>query len=121
HRPDFRDGSARDDPALEDDADLIAHFLRDLERVRAHQDPDAALAHLSEDIFDKARATRIEADHRLVDDDGLRAMEERGAHDEALLHAVRKAFDELVLPPAQLGQLEHLFAPRTNPGAVETE
>ena len=35
-------------------------------------------------------------------------MQERRAHHEALLHPVREALDQLVLPPAQLEQVEHL-------------
>ena len=35
-------------------------------------------------------------------------MHESGAHDEPLLHAVRKALDQLVLPAAELEELEHL-------------
>ena len=100
--------AARDDLALQDDADAIAHLLRDLERVRAHQDRDAALAHAPEHVLDQARAARIEADHRLVDEHRPRPVQERGAHDEPLLHAVREALDELVLPSRQLEELEHL-------------
>src|SRR5580765_6636469 len=110
-RAELADRSLRDDLPLQDDADAIAHLLRHFERVRAHQDADAAAAHLPEDVLDQARAARIEPDHRLVDDDRARAMEERRAHDEALLHAVREALDELVLPSIDLEQFEHLLHP----------
>src|SRR5262249_40379690 len=107
-RAQFVNRPARDDLPLEDDADSVAHLLRDLQRVRAHEDRDAVRRHPAEDVLDQARAARIEADHRLVDDHGLRPMEERRAHHEALLHAVREALDQLVLPARELEQLEHL-------------
>src|SRR5262245_47000299 len=44
-RPKLVDRAARDDAALEDDADAVAHLLGDFERVRAHEDRDAAFAH----------------------------------------------------------------------------
>ena len=88
----------RDDPSLQDDADAVAHLLRHFERVRAHQDRDAVLAHAPEHVLDQPRAARIEADHRLVHGDRARPVQERGAHDEPLLHAVREALDQLVLP-----------------------
>ena len=58
-------------------------------------------------------------DHRLVDQHRLRAMEKSGAHDEPLLHAVREALDELVLPPAELEQIEHLAHALVEPVAVD--
>src|SRR6267142_1471354 len=39
-------GAPRDDLAPEDDADVVAHLLGDLESVRAHQDGHALLAHV---------------------------------------------------------------------------
>ena len=97
-----------DDPAPEDDADAVAHLLGDLERMGAHQDGDAALAHAAEDVLDQPRPARVEADHRLVDQHRLGPVQEGGAHHQPLLHAVREALDQLVPPPAQLEQLEHL-------------
>ena len=108
HRAQLVDRAAGDDLPLQDDADAIAHLLRHFEGVRAHQNRDAVLAHAPEDALDELRAARIESDHRLVDEHRLRAMQERRAHDEPLLHAVRKALDQLVLPAAELEQIEHL-------------
>ena len=66
------------------------------------------LAHPPEDGLDEPRAARIEADHRLVDEHGARPVQKRGGHDQTLLHAVREALDELVLPARELEHLEHL-------------
>src|SRR6185436_2644910 len=121
HRADVGYRAARDDLALQDDADPVAHLLRDLQRVRAHQDADAALRHPAEDVLDQARSARIEADHRLVHDHRLRAMEEGGAHHEALLHAVGEALDELVLPAPELEELQHLGHARADAVPIESE
>ena len=40
--------------------------------------------------------------------DRARPVQERGAHHQPLLHAVREALDQLVLPAPELEQLEHL-------------
>ena len=80
----------------------------DFERVRAHQDRDAVLAHAAEDVLDQPRAARVEADHRLVDQHRPRPVQERRAHHQPLLHAVREALDQLVLPARELEELEHL-------------
>ena len=108
HRAQLVDGAAGDDLSLQNDADAIAHLLRHFERVRAHENRDAVLAHPPEHALDELRAARIESDHRLVHEHGLRPMQERRAHDEPLLHAVREALDQLVLPAAELEQVEHL-------------
>ena len=47
----------------------------------------------------------------------LRPVQERGAHHQPLLHAVREALDQLVAPAAQLEQIEHLADARLD-GAV---
>ncbi len=101
-------GALRDDVALLNDADAVTHLLRDFERVRAHENRHAALAHAPKDVLDQPCAARIEPHHRFVHTHRLRSMEERRAHDEPLLHAVREALDQLVLPLRQLEQLEHL-------------
>src|SRR5207244_7906282 len=85
-----------------------AHLLRHFQHVRAHQDGDTAAAHLSKDVLDQARTARIEADHRLVDEDRLRTMEECCTHDQPLLHSVRKTLHQFVFPSSELEQLEHL-------------
>jgi hypothetical protein len=58
-----------------------------------------------------SRARAIETDHRLVDRDRLRPVQECRAHDQPLLHAVREAFDQLGFPAAELEEVEHLVYP----------
>src|SRR6187549_3284183 len=95
----------RDDFSLQDDAEALAHLLGDFERVCAHEDRDTTLAHAAEHVLDETRAAWIEPHHRLVNGHGARAMKKRGAHDKALLHAVREALDKLVFPSPQLEQV----------------
>src|SRR5688572_21719887 len=104
----FVHGALRDDVSLLNDADPVTHLLRDFECVRAHENRDAALAHAAEHVLDQPRAARVESDHRFVHAHRLRPVEERRAHDQPLLHAVREALDQLVLPLRELEQLEHL-------------
>ncbi len=118
HRAQLVDRPAGDDLALQDDADAIAHLLRHFERVRAHENRDAVLAHALEDALDELRAARIQPDHRLVDEHRLRPMQKRRTHDEPLLHAVREALDQLVLPAAELEEVEHLAHPLAQAVAV---
>ena len=87
----------------------MAHLLGDLESVRAHQNRDTALAHAPEHVFDQSRAARIQSHHRFVH--GRLPMMEK-AHHQALLHPVGEAFDQLVLPLAQLEEIEHLVRAR---------
>src|SRR5262245_37469681 len=55
----------RDDASLLNDAHAVTHLLRDFERMRTHEDGDAALAHAAEDVLDQPRAARVESHHRL--------------------------------------------------------
>ena len=89
-------------------ADAIAHRLGDLERVRRHHDRVAATRVLAKEILENARRFRIEADHRLVDDDHLGAMHERARDDQLLAHAVAVALDQLVAPLLEIEQREQL-------------
>ena len=107
-------GPLRDEPPAIDDADPVAHFLGNFERMGAHEDGDALFAHATEHVLDQARAPRVEADHRFVHHNGLRSMQECRAHDQTLLHSVRKALDEPVFPSPQFEKVEHLPNARAN-------
>src|SRR5215470_199740 len=116
--PEVLYGPPRDDAALLDDADAVAHLLGHLQGVRAHEDGHPALAHVAEDLLDEPGAPRVEAHHRLVDQHRPRSVEERRAHDEPLLHPVGEALHQLALPARQLEQPQHLRHPVADPVAV---
>ena len=63
---------------------------------------------LPEEVLEEARALGVEADHRLVDHDHLRAVHQRARDDQLLAHAVAVGLGELALPGRQLEQLEQL-------------
>ena len=75
-------------------------------------------AHVPEDVLDEAGAAGVEADHGLVHEHGARAMQEGRAHDEALLHAVREALDQLALPAAELEQVRASRCARASTSAA---
>jgi len=91
-----------------DDRDLIAHRLRDFERVRAHEHGAAAIDELPEDVLEESRRFGIEPDHRFIDDDAFGAVNQRARDDELLAHAVAVRLDQLVFPARQLEDFEEL-------------
>src|ERR1700737_865877 len=107
-----------DDASFQNDTDAVAHLLGHFQRMRAHEDGHAVLAHAAEHVLDEPRAARVETDHRLVNEDGFRPMEECGAHHEPLLHAVGETLHELVLPALELEQREHFRDARAHAVAV---
>ena len=101
-------GAAGDQLAFLDDADAVADLLGDADAVRREKNRRAVFCQRTKEIFERARAARVHADHRLVDDQDARFMNQRGADDQPLFHAMRVAFHELILPGAQLQMLEQL-------------
>jgi hypothetical protein len=87
--------------------------------MRAHEDRHAAVGHSAEDVFDQAGASRVEANHRFVDDDCVWPMEKCCAHDETLFHAVRKAFDQFVFPSLELEKGKHLADALSNVVSIQ--
>ena len=83
----------------------------DFQRVGAHQHRAAPLHELAEQVLEQAGALGIEAHHRLVHHDDLGLVHQRAGDDQLLPHPVAVRFGELVLPAAQLEQLEQLVDP----------
>ena len=75
------------------DADAIRHFLGDAELMRGEEDRHALERAFLENILHHARVMRIEPDHRLVDHEHLRVVQQRGHDRHALSGAVRQALD----------------------------
>src|ERR1019366_5661981 len=103
------DRAARRELAVPDDADTGAQFLDDLERMGAHQHRPAPFDKAPEDLLEESDALGIEADHRFINDDDLRAMHQCARDDQFLAHAMTVRFGELMLPARQLEQLEQLI------------
>jgi hypothetical protein len=92
-----------------DDADAIAERLGDFEAVRGEKERRAAESQRAQQRSQHAGAARIHADHRLVDDEELRLVQQRRGECQPLLHAVRIAFDELAAPFGQIEEAEQLL------------
>src|SRR6266704_2787982 len=86
-------GSFRDDLAVLDDGDALAHRLRHLQTVRAHEHGAAAADELTENVLQQPRRLGVEAHHGLVHDDALRPVDEGARDNQLLAHAVTVGFD----------------------------
>src|SRR2546423_7412988 len=88
----------RDGAALVDDRDPVAELVRLEEVVRGEDDRGAALVELAHDPAQLARADRVEADRRLVEEKHAGPVKQGACEVQPLLHAARVALDPLVRP-----------------------
>ena len=88
-----------DEAALGENRDAVAQRLGVAQDVRAEEDRAAAIAQIENQRSHVAATERIEAGHRLVEDDELGIVDERLGDAHALKHALR-----------ELPQLEPAFA-----------
>src|SRR6266550_2200739 len=102
--------SHRADLAVLDDRDAVAERLSHFEGVCGHHDRVTAFYVLTEQVLENACRLRIEPDHRLVDDDHFRPVDECTRDDQLLPHPVAVALDELVTPLLEIEQ-RHQLAP----------
>ena len=82
-----------DDPAAGDDHDVLADVLDQVELVAREHDADAGRRPLADDLGHRRDADRVEARERLVEDEQLRVVDERGRQLDALLVAVRQLLE----------------------------
>jgi hypothetical protein len=106
--PELVHGPAGGDPSLLHDRDPVAHDLRDLECVGAHEHRSTPIHELAEQVLQQSRALGIEPHHGLIHHDQLRAVHQGAADDQLLPHAVAVRFGELVLPGAEIEDLQQL-------------
>ena len=83
--------------ALVEDGDAVADVLHVLQAVAAHEDRLALLAQLDDQVLHPARAERVEAGGRLVEDDQLRVVDERLGQADALPHALGVFLEDALL------------------------
>ncbi len=62
----------------------VGHFLRHAQLMRGNEDGHAGQRAFLENIFHHARVLRIEADHRLVNHEHFRFVQQRGDDGDAL-------------------------------------
>ena len=100
---------AGDDLAVVDDDDAVAQALGLFHVVRGVEQRLAATAQRLEVVEDGVAALRIDADGRLVEDQDVGIVDQRGGDVEAPLHA---AAEGLRLVAGAVGQADQLRAPR---------
>src|SRR5690348_5283937 len=86
-----RHGAAADEPPLRHDEDRVAQLLDEVQLVLDHDDRQALLAQVLEVALDLGHHPRVDAGHRLVQEQAAR-MEHERAHD----------LDQPLLPAAHL-------------------
>jgi hypothetical protein len=94
--------------AARDQHDAIAQALGVLHDVRREDDRRPVLAEIADDLLEHLLVDRIEAGERLVEDDELRPVRDRGEHLHLLLPCPSTAPRSGVLELAQAVALEQL-------------
>src|SRR5207253_2669142 len=96
----------RDELAAIEDADAVAELFGDVKAVRREEDRHAARGESAEQAPEAERTLWVHADHRLVEDEDARAVDQRRRKREPLLHSVRVRLDGLMGPidQAELGE-----------------
>ena len=82
-----------DDPPVVDDRDLLADVLDELELMAGEEDGRAARRLAAENLGERLDRDRVEPGERLVEDEQLRLVQQRGGELRALLVAVRELLD----------------------------
>ena len=102
-------------PPGDDHLDLLGDPLDLLEDVRAEQDGPALLAHAADELHQVEPLAGVHAVERLVEEEHLRVVDERGRHLDPLPHALGVRLDPAV---RRAGHLDELDGPVGGPGRV---
>ena len=97
-----------DQLALDDDADVRAQPLDDLQDVRRQEDRRAAGHEAGQQVADDARRHRVHPLERLVEEQQVRVGQQRRGQGQLLLHAVRVFQRQLLLLVLQAEQRQQL-------------
>ncbi|MCK7467612.1 MAG: hypothetical protein MZU91_05450 [Desulfosudis oleivorans] len=100
------DGNQR---PLVDNADPVAHFLGDFQRVRGHKHCSAGLTQPAKNSFNQFCPSGSSPTIGSSTIKHTRPVNQCRCHDQALLHAVGKAFNKLVAVIMHLKKLEHML------------
>src|SRR5262249_33808953 len=92
-----------------------------LEAMAAHDDGLAVVAQLDDQVLHPARALRVEAGSRLVEDDQLRIVDQRLGQADALPHALRVFLEYALLVVLQADRLDQLLGPLAAHLRIELE
>ena len=100
------DRTGRDDATAGDDDDVLADVLDEVELVAGEQDADAGRGPFLDDLGHRRDADRVQAGERLVHDQQLRLVDERGRELDPLLVAVRQLLELGLRPIGQAHPLQ---------------
>jgi len=85
-----------------DHQQAVAHFLNLVHLMGGHQDGCPAIPQFQEHILERLGVDRVQAAERLIDDDHLRPVQDRGDELRLLLHTLAQFADLLVAVVAQV-------------------
>ena len=112
-------GTARDDPAVVDDGDLVGELVGLLEVLR-RQEERRSLAHLGADHVPHAEpAARVEAGRGLVEEEEPRPADQRGGEVEAAAHAAGVRLRDAVGGVLEVESLQELACALLRVGRAE--
>ena len=100
-----------DDPALRDHGDAVAQRVGLEHVVRRQQHRLAGRDQVGDRRAQLARADRVDADRRLVEEDHLGVVQDPARDVQPLAHAARVALDALLLAALEPDELEQLVDP----------
>ena len=89
-----------------DDADAVADLLDLGHQVAREEDGAAALAEAPDELAHLGHAGRVEAVRRLVEDQQVRVLDQRGRDAEPLLHPLRVRAEAVACPLAEADLVE---------------
>src|SRR6202171_3844926 len=110
-RDQVRERPAIGEPALDEDSDAVADRLDVGEDVRGEEHRAAFLAELQDQVAHVLATDRIQAAHRLVEDDDAGVADQRLRDRETLHHALGELADRAVGAAHQPHPLEQLRGP----------
>ena len=118
----FGDRATRDQPAVIDDHERLAKRLGDLHLVRREDDRPALIAQLDERVAQQRKVDRIEPGERLIHEEDVRRVQDRGDELDLLLIALAELFGtpvRQIRDPEPLEPGEGVRAGLPGPLAVE--
>jgi hypothetical protein len=96
----------RDDAAVVDDSDAVAHLLHLAQQMRVEKHRSAARREPANDLTHVVAAHGVERRGRLVEEDQLGLAQQRGSQPEPLLHAFRERAHAILVALRQPDRLE---------------
>src|SRR4030042_7212927 len=108
-RSEFIRRSSGNNPAGLNYSNLLTYLLRHVKGMCGHEDGLSFKRHIPEYVFYQSRSHWIKAYHRLIHYKNLRIMQQGSAHPQPLLHPVRIALHQLILPMAQIKYIQELY------------